>query len=61
MKKKNRTKYVPPYVFLMMLELEQSFAAESATTRPVSPTDSSNQPEVTEWKTGGDFKQSFEL
>jgi len=59
MKQEKKTKYAPPVVAIMLLELEQSLAAESATVQPVNPTDTSNQPEVTDWKAGGTTDQTF--
>lgn len=61
MKQEKKAKYTPPAVAIMLLELEQSLAAESATARPVNPNNSSNQPEVTDWKAGGTINQQLEF
>lgn len=61
MKQEKKKKYIAPVVSLMILELEQGFAAESAGIRPVNPTNTTNQPEITDWKAGGTVDQSFSL
>ncbi|MDF2514775.1 MAG: hypothetical protein K0R59_71 [Sphingobacterium sp.] len=61
MQAKKRTTYEPAVISVMTLELEQGFAAESATVAPNNPGNTSNQPEVTDWKTGSTIDQTFEL